>query len=185
MKIIKTELNDCYILEPNKFGDNRGWFMESYNKNVFKENNLDYDFVQDNESFSKEKGVLRGLHFQRPPYTQGKLVRCTKGKVYDVVVDIRKDSSTYGKWIGVELSPENNRQVLIPKGFLHGFQTLTDDVIFSYKCDNFYNKESDGGVAYNDPNLNITWPIEEKILSEKDKNHPTLKELIEKEGAIF
>ena len=107
--------------------------MESYNKNAFKENGLDYDFVQDNESFSKEKGVLRGLHFQRPPYTQAKLVRCTKGKVYDVVVDIRKESSTYGKWIGVELSPENNRQLLVPRGFLHGFQTLTDDVIFSYK----------------------------------------------------
>lgn len=185
MNIIKTELNDCYILEPKKFGDNRGWFMESYNKNLFLENNLKYDFVQDNESFSKEKGVLRGLHFQKPPHTQAKLVRCTKGKVYDVVVDIRKDSSTYGKWIGVELSPENNRQLLIPRGFLHGFQTLTDDVVFSYKCDNFYNKESDGGVAYNDPDLNIIWPIEEKILSEKDKNHPTLKELIKKEGDLF
>lgn len=185
MNIIKTELNDCYILEPKKFGDSRGWFMESYNKNLFLENNLKYDFVQDNESFSKEKGVLRGLHFQKPPYTQAKLVRCTKGKVYDVVVDIRKDSSTYGKWIGVELSPENNRQLLIPRGFLHGFQTLTDDVVFSYKCDNFYNKESDGGVAYNDPDLNIIWPIEEKILSEKDKNHPTLKELIKKERDLF
>lgn len=185
MNIIKTELNDCYIIEPNKFGDNRGWFMESYNKNAFKENGLEYDFVQDNESFSKEKGVLRGLHFQRPPYTQAKLVRCTKGKVYDVVVDIRKDSSTYGKWIGVELSPENNRQLLVPRGFLHGFQTLTDDVIFSYKCDNFYNKESDGGVAYDDPDLGVVWPVEEKVLSEKDKNHPTLKELIKKEGDIF
>lgn len=185
MNIIKTELNDCYIIEPNKFGDNRGWFMESYNKNVFKENGLEYDFVQDNESFSKEKGVLRGLHFQRPPYTQAKLVRCIQGKVYDVVVDIRKDSSTYGKWIGVELSPENNRQLLVPRGFLHGFQTLTDDVIFSYKCDNFYNKESDGGVAYDDPDLGIVWPIEEKILSDKDKSHPTLKRLLEKEGDIF
>lgn len=185
MNIIKTELNDCYIIEPDIFGDNRGWFMESYNKNKFKEFDLEYNFVQDNESFSKEKGVLRGLHFQKPPYTQAKLVRCTRGKVYDVVVDIRKGSSTYGKWIGVELSPENNRQLLVPRGFLHGFQTLTDDVVFSYKCDNFYNKESDGGVAYDDPELNIIWPIEDKILSDKDKNHPTLKRLLEKEGDIF
>ena len=172
------------IIEPIVHGDARGYFMETYNQKDMQDSGLNMIFVQDNQSCSS-KGVLRGLHFQRPPYTQGKFVRCTKGKVYDVVVDIRKNSSTYGKWIGVELSPENNRQLLVPRGFLHGFQTLTDDVIFSYKCDNFYNKESDGGVAYDDPDLGIVWPIEEKVLSEKDKNHPILKELIEKEGDIF
>ena len=185
MKKIETELKDCYILEPNRFGDNRGWFSETYNKETLEKLDLYYDFVQDNESFSKEKGVLRGLHFQMPPYTQAKLVRCTKGSVYDVVVDIRKDSPTYGKWIGVELSEENGRQLLIPRGFLHGFQTLTDNVKFSYKCDNFYNKESDAGVMYNDSDIGVIWPIENPILSEKDKNHPKLKELLKEKGDIF
>ena len=146
MKLIETKLKDCYILEPDRFGDNRGWFSESYNKKVFEDLGLNYDFVQDNESFSAKKGVLRGLHFQNEPYTQAKIVRCTRGAVYDVAVDIRHDSPTYGMWVGVELSEENGRQLLIPRGFLHGFQTLTDNVKFAYKCDNYYNKESDGGV---------------------------------------
>ena len=184
MNVVKTSIDGVVIIEPRIFEDERGYFYESFSQREFEEKVCNTVFVQDNQSKSTY-GVIRGLHFQRPPYTQAKLVRCTKGKVYDVVVDIRKDSSTYGKWFGIELSPENNRQLLIPRGFLHGFQTLTDDVIFSYKCDNFYNKESDGGVAYDDPDLGIVWPIEEKILSEKDKNHPTLKELIEKEGDIF
>ena len=158
MKLIETKLKDCYILEPDRFGDNRGWFSESYNKKVFEDLGLNYDFVQDNESFSAKKGVLRGLHFQNEPYTQAKIVRCTRGAVYDVAVDIRHDSPTYGMWIGIELSEENGRQLLIPRGFLHGFQTLTDNVKFAYKCDNYYSKESDGGVMYNDPDIGVVWP---------------------------
>ena len=185
MKLIETKLKDCYILEPDRFGDNRGWFSESYNKKVFEDLGLNYDFVQDNESFSAKKGVLRGLHFQNEPYTQAKIVRCTRGAVYDVAVDIRHDSPTYGMWVGVELSEENGRQLLIPRGFLHGFQTLTDNVKFAYKCDNYYNKESDGGVMYNDPDIGVVWPIKDPILSEKDKHHPKLKELIKERGNLF
>lgn len=185
MKLIETKLKDCYILEPDRFGDNRGWFSESYNKKVFEDLGLNYDFVQDNESFSAKKGVLRGLHFQNEPYTQAKIVRCTRGAVYDVAVDIRHDSPTYGMWVGVELSEENGRQLLIPRGFLHGFQTLTDNVKFAYKCDNYYNKESDGGVMYNDPDIGVLWPIEDPILSEKDKHHPKLKELVKERGNLF
>lgn len=185
MKLIETKLKDCYILEPDRFGDNRGWFSESYNKKVFEDLGLNYDFVQDNESFSAKKGVLRGLHFQNEPYTQAKIVRCTRGAVYDVAVDIRHDSPTYGMWVGVELSEENGRQLLIPRGFLHGFQTLTDNVKFAYKCDNYYNKESDGGVTYNDPDIGVVWPIEDPILSEKDKHHPKLKELVKERGNLF
>ena len=185
MKLIETKLKDCYILEPDRFGDNRGWFSESYNKKVFEDLGLNYDFVQDNESFSAKKGVLRGLHFQNEPYTQAKIVRCTRGAVYDVAVDIRHDSPTYGMWVGVELSEENGRQLLIPRGFLHGFQTLTDNVKFAYKCDNYYNKESDGGVMYNDPDIGVVWPIEDTILSEKDKHHPKLKELVKERGNLF
>lgn len=185
MKLIETKLKDCYILEPDRFGDNRGWFSESYNKKVFEDLGLNYDFVQDNESFSAKKGVLRGLHFQNEPYTQAKIVRCTRGAVYDVAVDIRHDSPTYGMWVGVELSEGNGRQLLIPRGFLHGFQTLTDNVKFAYKCDNYYNKESDGGVMYNDPDIGVVWPIEDPILSEKDKHHPKLKELVKERGNLF
>ena len=185
MMLIKTKLKDCYILEPDRFGDNRGWFSESYNKKVFEDLGLNYDFVQDNESFSAKKGVIRGLHFQNEPYTQAKIVRCTRGAVYDVAVDIRHDSPTYGMWVGVELSEENGRQLLIPRGFLHGFQTLTDNVKFAYKCDNYYNKESDGGVMYNDPDIGVVWPIEDPILSEKDKHHPKLRELVKERGNLF
>ncbi len=185
MMLIETKLKDCYILEPDRFGDNRGWFSESYNKKVFEDLGLNYDFVQDNESFSAKKGVLRGLHFQNEPYTQAKIVRCTRGAVYDVAVDIRHDSPTYGMWIGVELSEENGRQLLIPRGFLHGFQTLTDNVKFAYKCDNYYNKESDGGVMYDDPDIGVVWPIEDPILSEKDKHHPKLRELVKERGNLF
>ena len=185
MKLIETKLKDCYILEPDRFGDNRGRFSESYNKKVFEDLGLNYDFVQDNESFSAKKGVLRGLHFQNEPYTQAKIVRCTRGAVYDVAVDIRHDSPTYGMWVGVELSGENGRQLLIPRGFLHGFQTLTDNVKFAYKCDNYYNKESDGGVMYNDPDIGVVWPIEDPILSEKDKHHPKLRELVKERGNLF
>lgn len=185
MEIVETNLDGCYVLIPKKFGDYRGWFTETYNKKCLDELNIKYDFVQDNMSYSKEKGTLRGLHFQKKPYAQAKLIRCTKGAVFDVVVDARKDSKTYGKWFGTEISEENGKQLLIPRGFLHGFQTLTDDVIFEYKCDNYYSKEHDGGVMYNDPKIGVEWPVDKAILSEKDMNSLTLDEVVKKEGSLF
>lgn len=175
---IETKIKDLYIIEPKVFGDNRGYFMESYNRKDFVDAGLDMVFVQDNESKSK-KGVLRGLHFQTK-HTQGKLVRVTQGEVYDVAVDLRKDSPTYGKWEGVLLSAENKRQFYIPEGFAHGFLVLSDEAVFNYKCTDFYAPEYDGGLLWNDPDVGIEWPldkIEEIVLSEKDKKQPTLKEL--------
>lgn len=174
----KTNIDGVYIIEPKVFGDNRGYFMESYNKEHFVGAGLDMTFVQDNESKSS-KGVLRGLHFQRK-HSQGKLVRVTKGEVFDVAVDLRIGSATYGKWEGVILSEENKKQFYIPKGFAHGFLVLSDEAVFNYKCTDFYAPEYDGGVMWNDPDINIEWPlegIENILLSEKDKNHPSLKEL--------
>lgn len=176
MNFIKTEIEGVYIIEPKVFGDNRGYFMESYNESVFKANGLNYTFVQDNESKSK-KGVLRGLHFQIK-YPQAKLVRVIEGEVFDVAVDLRKDSKTYGKWVGVILSSENKRQFMIPRGFAHGFVVLSETATFVYKCDEFYHPEDEGGIMWNDPNININWPFEgDVILSEKDKKHPLLKDL--------
>ena len=176
MNFIKTEIEGVYIIEPKVFGDNRGYFMESYNESVFKANGLNYNFVQDNESKSK-KGVLRGLHFQIK-YPQAKLVRVIEGEVFDVAVDLRKDSKTYGKWVGVILSSENKRQFMIPRGFAHGFVVLSETATFAYKCDEFYHPEDEGGIMWNDPNININWPFEgDVILSEKDKKHPLLKDL--------
>ena len=175
---IETKIKDLYIIEPRVFGDDRGYFMESYNRNDFVEAGLDMTFVQDNESKSK-KGVLRGLHFQTK-HTQGKLVRVTQGEVYDVAVDLRKGSPKYGKWEGVVLSAENKRQFYIPEGFAHGFLVLSDEAVFNYKCTDFYAPEYDGGLLWNDPDIGIEWPlkgIEEILLSEKDKKQPTLKEL--------
>lgn len=175
---IETKIKDLYIIEPKVFGDNRGYFMESYNRKDFVDAGLDMVFVQDNESKSK-KGVLRGLHFQTK-HTQGKLVRVTQGEVYDVAVDLRKDSPTYGKWEGVLLSAENKRKFYIPEGFAHGFLVLSDEAVFNYKCTDFYAPEYDGGLLWNDPDVGIEWPldkIEEIVLSEKDKKQPTLKEL--------
>ena len=175
---IETKIKDLYIIEPKVFGDDRGYFMESYNRRDFVEAGLDMVFVQDNESKSK-KGVLRGMHFQTK-FTQGKLVRCTQGEVYDVAVDLRKDSPTYGQWEGVLLSAENKRQFYVPEGFAHGFLVLSDEAVFNYKCTNLYAPEFDGGLLWNDPDVGIEWPlegIEEIILSEKDKTQPTLKEL--------
>ena len=175
MKKIETGINDLYILEPKVFGDERGYFMESYNKNTFIELGLDYDFVQDNQSKSK-KGVLRGLHFQKK-YPQAKLVRVLEGEVFDVAVDLRKDSSTYGKWFGVILSAENKKMFMIPRGFAHGFVVLSESATFTYKCDEFYHPEDEGGLMWNDKDINIEWPIDfEPLLSEKDKKHPSLKE---------
>lgn len=175
---IKTKLEGVYIIEPKVFGDNRGYFMEIYNKKQFEEAGLNMTFVQDNESKST-KGVLRGLHFQKK-HTQGKLVRATKGKVFDVAVDLRYGSPTYGQWEGVILSEENKRQFYIPEGFAHGFLVLSDEAIFNYKCTDFYAPEYDGGVMWNDPDINIKWlldGIDNILLSEKDKVHPNLKEL--------
>ena len=174
MKVIKTEVLDVYIIEPDVFGDNRGWFFESWSKKKMEDAGLFYDFVQDNHSFSQQKGTLRGLHFQKGDASQAKLVRCAKGAVLDVAVDMRIGSPTYKKWVGVELSAENQKQLLIPKGFLHGFLTLTDDVEFLYKADNYYSPENDRNIIWNDADINVDWGIEEPIVSNKDKDAPKL-----------
>ena len=159
MEVIKTEIDGLYIIEPRIFGDSRGYFFESYNAQEFAEKTgLKVDFVQDNESLSRY-GVLRGLHFQKPPFAQSKLVRVIKGKVLDVAVDIRQGSPTYGKYVSVELSEENHRQFFISKGFAHGFSVLSDEVIFQYKCDNFYAPQSEGAIAWNDEDLAIDWKV--------------------------
>lgn len=175
---IETKIKDLYIIEPKVFGDHRGYFMESYNAEHFKEAGLTMTFVQDNESKSS-KGVLRGLHFQTR-YTQGKLVRVTKGEVFDVAVDLRKGSPTYGQWEGVILSEENKKQFYVPEGFAHGFLVLSDEAVFNYKCTDFYHPEYDSGLLWNDEDVNIQWPldrVENLLLSEKDKNQKRLKEL--------
>ena len=175
MNVIKTDIEGVVILEPRVFNDARGYFFESYNKKVFDKEVAEVTFVQDNESCST-RGVMRGLHFQRPPFAQAKLVRCVKGKVLDVAVDIRKGSPTYGKHVSCLLSEENHRQFFIPRGFAHGFAVLSDVAVFQYKCDNYYAPEADGGISILDPDLGIDWGIsfEEAILSEKDKGHATL-----------
>ena len=167
MELIETKLKGCYIVQPRVFKDERGYFFESYNNDVFKKAGLFIDFVQDNQSLSN-KGVLRGLHFQNPPSAQGKLVRVITGAVYDVAVDIRKNSPTYGEYVGVELNEENKTIFYIPEGFAHGFATLKDNTIFSYKCTNVYNKASEGCILWDDKDLGINWNIENPILSSKD-----------------
>ena len=169
------EIEGLKIITPTVFGDARGYFMETYNYNDFKAAGIPEVFVQDNQSASK-KGVLRGLHFQKPPFAQSKLVRVIKGAVLDVAVDIRKGSPTFGQHVAVELTEDNHRQFFIPRGFAHGFSVLSDEVIFQYKCDNFYAPQSEGAIAWNDPALKIDWriPTEKVILSEKDKHHPLL-----------
>lgn len=176
MKVISTDIKDLLIIEPNVFSDSRGWFTETYNEKVFRENGISIIFKQDNHSYSKQKGVLRGLHFQNEPHAQTKLVRCTKGRIWDVAVDLRKSSPTYLKWVGIELTPENHKMFLIPQGFAHGFITLEEDTEVQYKVDNLYNNETDRAIQYNDPNINVAWPLEEVILSEKDKKAPQLKD---------
>ena len=180
MEVIKTELEGVVILEPRLFKDDRGYFFESFSQREFDEKVRPVKFVQDNESKSVY-GVLRGLHFQKPPFAQSKLVRVIQGAVIDVAVDIRVGSPTYGKHVAVELTAENHRQLFIPRGFAHGFSVLTDEVVFQYKCDNFYAPQSEGAIAWNDPALGIDWRIPEAsvILSEKDKHHPLLKDLPE------
>lgn len=176
MNILKTEIDDVLILEPRVFGDHRGWFTETYSKTKFKELGIDIEFVQDNHSMSAQKGTIRGLHFQTSPKAQTKLVRCTKGRILDVAVDLRKDSSTYRQWVGVELSEENKMQLLIPKGFAHGFLTLTDDVEVQYKVDEYYAPECDRSIRFDDPEIGVDWGIEDPIISEKDLKAPLLKD---------
>jgi len=174
MEVIKTDIKGLYIIETKVFEDNRGWFTESYSAKKFKNKGLDIEFIQDNHSLSKEKGVLRGLHFQLTPKAQTKLVRCTTGSIYDVAVDLREGSPTYKKWIGVELSAENKKQFLIPKGFAHGFLTLSDNAEVQYKVDEYYAPEYDRSIRFDDPEINVDWGIESPILSEKDKDAPLL-----------
>lgn len=177
MNIIKTHIEGPLILEPKVFEDSRGYFFESYSKKLFDEKVAKVDFVQDNESCSSY-GVIRGLHFQRPPFCQAKLVRCVRGRVLDVAVDIRKGSPTYGQHVAVELTEDNHRQFFIPHGFAHGFSVLSDVAVFQYKCDNYYHPEADGGISILDSTLGIDWQIDasKAILSDKDKNHPLLSE---------
>lgn len=178
MNIIKTKIDGLLIIEPQVFTDARGYFMETYNAERYRAAGIDAQFVQDNQSCSSY-GVVRGLHFQRPPYTQAKLVSCTLGRVLDVAVDIRQGSPTYGQYVSVELSEQNHRQFFIPKGFAHGFSVLSEVAVFNYKCDALYHPQADGGIAMNDPALHIDWliPESERIISDKDTKHPLLAEL--------
>lgn len=169
MNFVKTKFDKAFVIEPKVFGDHRGFFSESYSKKLFAENGITDEFVQDNHSLSVEKGVLRGLHFQLPPNAQAKLVRVIAGSVYDVIVDLRKDSATFGQWEGFELSADNKKMLYVPKGFAHAFCTLEENTEFVYKVDSLYAPESDSGIAWNDPTLAIKWPIEgDPIISEKD-----------------
>jgi dTDP-4-dehydrorhamnose reductase/dTDP-4-dehydrorhamnose 3,5-epimerase len=176
MKIVKTDIEDVLVIEPAVFGDHRGWFTETYSKIKFSELGIDIEFVQDNHSFSAQKGTLRGLHFQLEPKAQTKLVRCTKGKILDVAVDLRQNTKTYKKWVAVELTEENKKQLLIPKGFAHGFVTLVDDVEVQYKVDEYYAPECDRSVRYDDPEIGVAWGDIEPVLSEKDLRAPYLKD---------
>lgn len=176
MKILPTEVKDVFILEPDVFGDHRGWFMESWSQKKMEDAGLNYHFIQDNHSYSSKKGTIRGLHFQRGEDCQAKLVRCCKGAVLDVAVDLRKGSPTYKKWVAVELSADNYRQLLIPRGFAHGFLTLTDEVEFLYKADNLYQPSSEGSIRWNDPELEIDWKIAHPIVSQKDGEAPLLRD---------
>jgi dTDP-4-dehydrorhamnose 3,5-epimerase len=181
MKFTETPLKDAFVIEPVIFKDQRGFFTETYNRRIFENNGFKIDFVQDNQSFSKEKGVLRGLHFQKPPYAQTKLVRTLKGNVYDVIVDLRKSSATFGKWTGVELSAVNMKMLLVPKGFAHAFCTLEPESVVFYKVDDFYAPQSEGGIIWNDPVLDIKWPFKDILLSDKDRLLPLMSEI----GDVF
>lgn len=178
MKMTRTDIEGLVVIEPRVFGDSRGYFFESFSQREFEKEVGQVRFVQDNESKSSY-GVVRGLHFQKPPHTQSKLVRVVKGRVLDVAVDLRRDSKTYGKYFSVELTEENHLQLFIPKGFAHGFAVLSDEAVFQYKCDEFYAPESEGAIAWNDPEIGVDWQIPEDkvILSEKDKKHPSFKDL--------
>lgn len=178
MEIIKTPIKDLVVIKPRVFSDARGFFFETYNEERYREAGITQQFVQDNISKSSY-GVVRGLHFQKSPYSQAKLVQVIEGAVLDVAVDLRSDSATYGQWHAVELTAENHLQFLIPRGFAHGFAVLSETAIFTYKCDNLYHPESEGGIIYNDPTLNIDWgiPADKALISEKDTKHPLFKDL--------
>ena len=176
MKITETRLKDVYIIEPQVFGDARGWFMESWSKKKLDEAGLQVDFPQDNQSFSATRGTLRGLHYQLNPMCQAKLLRCTRGEILDVAVDIRRGSPQYAAWVSVKLSAENKKQLFIPRGFAHGFITLTDDVEVQYKADNYYAPECDGNIRWDDPEIGVDWGMEPVILSDKDRTAPLLRE---------
>ena len=177
MEVIKTDIEGLVIIEPKVFKDARGYFFESFSQREFEQKVRKVNFVQDNESMSSY-GVMRGLHFQRPPYSQSKLVRCVKGRVLDVAVDIRKGSPTYGKHVAVELTEDNHRQFFVPRGFAHGFAVLSETAVFQYKCDNLYAPQAEGAIAWNDPDIGIDWglPAEDVLLSAKDAAHPLLKD---------
>lgn len=179
MKIEQTPLPDLLILTPQRFGDNRGFFSESWNRNTFAKHGLEFDFVQDNHSLSEKSGTLRGLHYQTPPHAQDKLVRCGRGRLFDVAVDIRKGSPAYGQWFGVELSFDNGKQLLVPKGFLHGFISLEPDTEIVYKCTDFYAPECDAAIRWDDPSIGIDWPLgnSQPVLSDKDINAPHLADI--------
>jgi len=177
MKLIPTKLAGVFILEPKIFQDNRGYFTETYNKKVFETLGMTGNFIQDNQSKSLAAGTIRGLHFQRSPKAQTKIVRCITGAIYDIAVDLRKKSPTYGQWVGVTLSEDNHRQLVIPKGFAHGFCTLRPNTVVAYKVDEYYCGEADGGIHWNDKALAIDWPTSEPILSEKDKQLPKLSDI--------
>ena len=179
MEFIPTKLEGVYIVEPKVFGDERGFFLESWSRRDFEDAGLFYDFVQDNHSRSARKGTLRGIHFQRGASAQAKLVRCVRGAVLDVAVDLRRESPTYKQWVAAELSAENHRMLLIPRRFGHGFLTLTEDVEFLYKADNYYDPAADGGIRWNDPELAVKWGVTDPILSKKDQTSPFLREIEE------
>ncbi|MNO26771.1 dTDP-4-dehydrorhamnose 3,5-epimerase [compost metagenome] len=176
MKVTSLKLQGGCLIEPAVHEDNRGYFMESYNEAIFQQQGINYHFVQDNQSLSAEPGVLRGLHYQLNPKAQTKLIRVLSGAIYDVILDIRKNSPTFGQWIGVILSEYNKRQLLVPKGFAHGFCTLVPNTQVFYKVDEYYSPENDRGILWNDPALNIDWPVSEPLLSDKDRCHPTFAE---------
>ncbi|QOT09878.1 dTDP-4-dehydrorhamnose 3,5-epimerase [Paenibacillus sp. JNUCC32] len=176
MNITPLSLNDAMVIEPVVHGDHRGFFMESYNDSLFKQHGIAYNFIQDNQSLSVEAGVLRGLHYQLNPKAQTKLIRVLTGAIYDVIVDIRKSSPTFGQWVGVILSEHNHRQLLVPKGFAHGFCTLVPNTQVLYKVDEYYSPENDRGILWNDPALGIDWPTSNPTLSDKDQRHPLLKD---------
>ncbi|MEI7884121.1 MAG: dTDP-4-dehydrorhamnose 3,5-epimerase [Clostridia bacterium] len=175
MQLLNTNIEGVYIIKPKVFGDQRGWFTETYSKQEMFKSGIEIDFVQDNHSYSAKKGTLRGLHFQKNPKAQTKLVRCTKGQILDVAVDIRVGSPTYKNWVAVELSAENKKQLLISKGFAHGFVTLTDEVEVQYKVDEYYSAEDDRSIRFDDPEIGIEWKVEKPMLSEKDLQAPLLK----------
>ena len=177
MNIKETLLQNVYILEPAVFHDKRGFFMESYNKRILEQLGINVDFIQDNHSFSKNAGIIRGLHYQLNPKAQTKLVRVSTGAIFDVTVDIRKNSDTFGKWVSIILSEENKRQVLVPKGFAHGFCTLVPNTNVIYKVDEYYDPEFDRGILWNDPDIGIEWPISIPLLSDKDSKLPLLKNI--------